>query len=84
VRFAGRAEAGMEHQRWDDERGQLRETLAAFLDNDGYWRQTPAQLHIHHNTLHYRLDKIAGLTGRSVDSAESRVDFALALAIPRG
>lgn len=35
-------------------------------------------------TRHYRLDKIAQLTGRSVDSAESRVDFALALAIPRG
>ena len=72
-------------ERWDSEHNsQLLETLAAFFANDGHWRQTAAELHIHHNTLHYRLDKIAGLTGRSVDSAESRVDFALALAIPRG
>ncbi len=70
-------------ERWDDERGsQLLETLAAFFANDCHWRKTAAALHIHHNTLHYRLDKIAQLTGRSVDSAESRVDFALALAIP--
>jgi PucR family transcriptional regulator, purine catabolism regulatory protein len=72
-------------ERWDIERGsQLLETLTAFFANDGHWRRTAAQLHIHHNTLHYRLDKIAALTGRSVDSAASRVDFALALAIPRG
>jgi PucR C-terminal helix-turn-helix domain/Purine catabolism regulatory protein-like family/GGDEF-like domain len=72
-------------EQWDGERGsQLLETLSAFFANDGHWRRTAAQLHIHHNTLHYRLDKIAALTGRSVDSAESRVDFALALAIPRG
>ena len=72
-------------ERWDSEHNsQLLETLAAFFANDGHWRQTAAELHIHHNTLHYRLDKIARLTGRSVDSAESRVDFALALAIPRG
>lgn len=72
-------------ERWDEEHNsQLLETLAAFFDNNGHWRKTAAQLHIHHNTLHYRLDKIAGLTGRSVDSAEGRVDFALALAIPRG
>ncbi len=71
-------------ERWDSEHNsQLLETLSAFFVNDGHWRRTAAQLHIHHNTLHYRLDKIAGLTGRSVDSAESRVDFALALAIPR-
>jgi PucR family transcriptional regulator, purine catabolism regulatory protein len=72
-------------ERWDDEHNsQLLETLAAFFANDGHWRRTAAQLHIHHNTLHYRLDKIARLTGRSVESVESRVDFALALAIPRG
>jgi hypothetical protein len=72
-------------ERWDSEHNsQLLETLIAFFANDGHWRRTAAQLHIHHNTLHYRLDKIAQLTGRSVDSAESRVDFALALAIPRG
>ena len=72
-------------ERWDSEHNsQLLETLTAFFANDGHWRRTAAQLHIHHNRLHYRLDKIAGLTGRPVDSAESRVDLALALAIPSG
>ena len=71
-------------ERWDEEHGsQLLETLAAFFAHDGHWRRTAAHLHIHHNTLHYRLDKIAQLTGRPVDSTASRVDFALALAIPR-
>jgi PucR family transcriptional regulator, purine catabolism regulatory protein len=72
-------------EQWDAEHNsRLLTTLTAFFANDGHWRRTAAQLHIHHNTLHYRLDKIAQLTGRSVDSTESRVDFALALAIPRG
>jgi DNA-binding PucR family transcriptional regulator len=72
-------------EEWDGEHNsQLLTTLSAFFANDGHWRRTAAQLHIHHNTLHYRLNKIAQLTGRSVDSAESRVDFALALAIPGG
>lgn len=70
-------------ERWDAEHdSRLLSTLAAFLANDGHWRQTAADLHIHHNTLHYRLEKVAVLTTRSVDSTASRVDFALALAIP--
>jgi purine catabolism regulator len=68
---------------WDAEHGShLLSTLAAFLANDGHWRQTAAELHIHHNTLHYRLEKVAALTDRPVDSTANRVDFALALAIP--
>jgi PucR family transcriptional regulator, purine catabolism regulatory protein len=71
-------------ERWDEvHNSQLLETMVVFFANDGHWRKTAAQLHIHHNTLHYRLDKVAALTGRSIDSAVSRVDFALALAIPR-
>jgi PucR family transcriptional regulator, purine catabolism regulatory protein len=71
-------------ERWDEQHGsQLLETLAAFFAHDGHWRKTAADLHIHHNTLHYRLDKVAQLTGRPVESTASRVDFALALAIPR-
>jgi DNA-binding PucR family transcriptional regulator len=70
-------------ERWDAEHdSHLLSTLAAFLASDGHWRKTAAQLHIHHNTLHYRLAKAAVLTGRAVDSTASRVDFALALAIP--
>jgi DNA-binding PucR family transcriptional regulator len=71
-------------ERWDDEHNsELLETLAAFLANDGHWRQTAAQLHIHHNTLHYRLERVSRLTGRPIESVTSRIDLALALAIPR-
>ncbi len=45
---------------------ELLETLAAFLANDGHWRQTAAQLHIHHNTLHYRLQR-GGAPHRAAD-----------------
>ncbi len=71
-------------ERWDEEHNsELVETLSAFLANDGHWRQTATQLHIHHNTLHYRLQRVSRLTGRPIESVTSRVDLALALAIPR-
>jgi purine catabolism regulator len=74
--------APLEH--WDREHGaDLVRTLQAFLANDGRWRPTAAQLHIHHNTLRYRIGRVAALTGRDADTTAGRVDFALALAIPR-
>ena len=42
---------------------------------------TAAQLHIHHNTLRYRIGRIATLSGRDAETTAGRVDFALALAI---
>jgi DNA-binding PucR family transcriptional regulator len=73
-------------ERWDGV--DLIHTLQAFLANDGQWRVTAAHLGIHHNTLRYRISRIAGLTGRDVETTAGRVDFALALAIgerrPRG
>ena len=48
-----RALADQEHN------SDLVDTLAAFLANDGHWRQTATQLHIHHNTLHYRLARVS-------------------------
>ena len=71
-------------ERWDEEHNsELVETLAAFLANDGHWRRTATELHIHHNTLHYRLQRVSRLTGRPIESVASRIDLALALAIPR-
>ena len=71
-------------ERWDDKHNsELVETLAAFLANDGHWRRTATELHIHHNTLHYRLQRVSRLTGRPIESVASRIDLALALAIPR-
>jgi Fe2+ transport system protein FeoA len=70
-------------ERWDREHdAALVDTLRAFLANDGQWRVTAAQLHIHHNTLRYRIGRVAALTGREAETTGGRVDFALALAIP--
>ena len=67
-------------ERWDGV--DLIQTLQAFLANDGQWRVTAAQLGIHHNTLRYRITRIAELTGRDAETTAGRVDFALALAVP--
>jgi hypothetical protein len=70
-------------ERWDrDHDAELVRTLHAFLANDGQWRVTAAQLHIHHNTLRYRIGRVAALSGRDAETTGGRVDFALALAIP--
>ncbi|TCO60726.1 PucR family transcriptional regulator [Actinocrispum wychmicini] len=54
-------------------------TLKAFLDCSGSWTQCAEQLHLHINTLRYRIQRIEDLTGRSLSTLESRVDFFLAL-----
>jgi DNA-binding PucR family transcriptional regulator len=69
-------------ERWEGT--DLVHTLQAFLANDGQWRVTATQLHIHHNTLRYRIGRIATVTGRDPETTAGRVDFALALAIPPG
>ncbi len=69
-------------ERWDREHGgELVRTVGAFLQHDGRWRATAAALHIHHNTLRYRLGRVAELTSRDAGTTSGRVDFALALAI---
>jgi sugar diacid utilization regulator len=69
-------------ERWDREHdAELVRTLQAFLANDGQWRVTAAQLHIHHNTLRYRIGRVAALSGRDAETTGGRVDFALALTI---
>jgi hypothetical protein len=70
-------------ERWDrDHDAELVRTLQAFLANDGLWRVTAGQLHIHHNTLRYRIGRVTALSGRDAETTAGRVDFALALAIP--
>jgi DNA-binding PucR family transcriptional regulator len=41
--------------------------------------QCAAELHVHVNTLRYRIRRIEELTGRDLGSLEDRVDFFLAL-----
>ncbi|MBB5080471.1 PucR family transcriptional regulator [Nonomuraea endophytica] len=57
----------------------LLETLQAFLEESGNWTTTSERLHVHVNTLRYRLKRIEELTGRSLNSWDQRVDFMLAV-----
>lgn len=54
-------------------------TLEAFLEASGSWTQCAQVLHLHVNTLRYRIQRIEDLTGRSLSRLEDRVDFFLAL-----
>jgi DNA-binding PucR family transcriptional regulator len=63
----------LEHQ------ADLVRTLEAFLRYDGSWTRCAAALHVHVNTLRYRIGRIEELTGRDLSKLEDRVDFFLAL-----
>lgn len=65
---------------WDKDHGsELVPTLTAFLASGGRWRATAELLHIHPNTLRYRLRRIEELTGRDLDTTSDRVDLWLAM-----
>ena len=54
-------------------------TLTVFLECAGSWNRSAAQLHLHVNTLRYRIGRIEQLTGRDLGSFPDRVDLYLAL-----
>jgi hypothetical protein len=60
-------------------RADLVATLTAFLEADGSWTRCAARLHLHVNTLRYRIGRIERLTGRDPTRLEDQVDFFLAL-----
>ena len=56
---------------------QLRDTVRVFLDCDGSYTQAAARLHLHKNTVHYRVRKAEELRGRPL--ADDRLDVEVAL-----
>jgi DNA-binding PucR family transcriptional regulator len=60
-------------------RSELIPTLEAFLGADGSWTRCAAVLHLHVNTLRYRIGRIERLTGRDLTRLEDKLDFFLAL-----
>jgi hypothetical protein len=60
-------------------RAELIPTLEAFLDCDGSWTRCAARLHLHVNTLRYRIGRIEQLTSRDLSRLEDKLDFFLAL-----
>jgi DNA-binding PucR family transcriptional regulator len=57
----------------------LRETLEAFLDCSGSWSRAAERLHVHVNTVRYRIGRVEELTGRDLGEFPDRVDVFLAL-----
>lgn len=65
---------------YDETRGaQLRRTLASFLEACGSWQRSAEELHVHVNTLRYRIQRIEELTGRDLSLMRDRTDLYLAL-----
>ncbi|WP_328603813.1 helix-turn-helix domain-containing protein [Amycolatopsis sp. NBC_00345] len=63
---------------------ELLRTLRAFLEHSGSWTQTSAALHLHVNTLRYRVGRISDLTGRDLGRFADRVDLYLAGCFTQG
>jgi DNA-binding PucR family transcriptional regulator len=57
-------------------------TVDTFLRCSGSWQRCAEELHVHVNTLRYRLRRVEQLTGRDLSHFEDRVDFFLALRLP--
>ncbi|NJP90832.1 PucR family transcriptional regulator [Nonomuraea sp. FMUSA5-5] len=58
---------------------ELVRTLGIFLDCAGSWNACAERLHVHVNTVRYRVRRIEELTGRDLSTMADRVDFFLAL-----
>jgi DNA-binding PucR family transcriptional regulator len=64
-----------------ENRAELVHTLETFLQVSGSWTKCAELLHVHVNTLRYRIQRIEELTVRDLSRLEDRVDFFLALAL---
>jgi PucR family transcriptional regulator, purine catabolism regulatory protein len=57
----------------------LIQTLAAYFAHHGNLSQTAEALYIHRNTLQYRMDRIAEISGFDLDNPETRLAVQLAI-----
>jgi hypothetical protein len=62
-------------------RARLLETLAAWLDAHGEARPAAAALHVHVQTVRYRLGQLRDLLGAALDDPQARLELALALRV---
>ncbi|MFD7326117.1 helix-turn-helix domain-containing protein [Streptomyces sp. NPDC059875] len=59
--------------------GMLLETLEVFLAHNCSWARTAEALHLHVNTVHYRVQRIESLTGRDLSRLDHKLDLRAAL-----
>jgi hypothetical protein len=60
-------------------RGRLRATLRAWLDHPGQVTRVAADLHVHPQTVRYRVAQLRDLFGERLDDPDARFELALAL-----
>ncbi|MFC5184799.1 PucR family transcriptional regulator [Actinomadura harenae] len=63
----------------EEHKADLVLTLETFLQHSGSWTRCAEQLHLHVNSVRYRIQRIEELTSRDLSRLEDRVDFFLAL-----
>jgi PucR C-terminal helix-turn-helix domain len=63
------------------ERARLLDTLAAWLEHQRHTPAIAAQLHVHPQTVRYRMAKLRELLGESLDTPDGRFELALVLRI---
>lgn len=61
----------------NDAAGRLRDTVRVFLQTKGSFTETAARMHLHKNTVHYRVRKAEELRGRPLDDDRIGVEVAL-------
>lgn len=67
------------YQQDQDRNTRYLATLKVFLENDRAWEKSAKILHIHKQTLVYRIQKIQEITGRRTDTMEDMVELWIAL-----
>jgi hypothetical protein len=65
-------------------RERMLETLAAWLDAQGEARPAAERLHVHVQTVRYRLGQLRELLGAALDDPRGRLELALALRVRAG
>jgi DNA-binding PucR family transcriptional regulator len=60
-------------------RARLQETLAAWLDHQGNVPETARALHVHPQTVRYRLAQLRELFGDRLDDPQARFELSLAV-----
>ncbi|MFP3987584.1 PucR family transcriptional regulator ligand-binding domain-containing protein [Streptomyces sp. E11-3] len=60
-------------------RGDLVESLRAWLSRHGQWDAAAADLGVHRHTLRYRMRRVEEILGRSLDDPDARMELWLAL-----
>jgi DNA-binding PucR family transcriptional regulator len=65
----------------EPERTRLTETLAAWLAHQRHTPRIAAELHVHPQTVRYRLGQLHELLGEKLDTPEGRFELELALRV---